>query len=110
MLRLSGRGGEKELGSGGEVHVGSCGGEGERRLGPRRRESDSRRIECRRCSWLDMKGAECRSPVQRVMSTQSRDWFRRVRRLERAGRMRGVSGERERWVCGRVLRRRWSVC
>lgn len=56
-----------------------------------------------------MKGAEWRSPVQRVMSTQSRDWLIRVRRWERWGRMRGWEGESERWRCGWVLRRRWSV-
>lgn len=33
----------------------------------------SRIMECRRRSWEDMKGAEWRSPVQRVMSMQSRD-------------------------------------
>jgi hypothetical protein len=46
------------------------------------------------------------------MSTQSRDWLRRVRRFVRAGRIRGEDGERDKvrgWM-GRVLRRRWSVC
>jgi hypothetical protein len=55
-----------------------------------------------------MKEAEWRSPVQRVMSTQSRDWFKSVRRVVSAGRMSGLVGERERvrgWM-GRVLRRR----
>jgi len=110
MDRLSGKGGEKEFGSGGVVQVGSWGGEGESKEGPRRRVRDSRRMLCRRWSWEDIKGAEWRSPVQRVISTQSRDWLRRVRRFDNAGRTRGVSGERERWVAGRVLRRRWSVC
>lgn len=58
-----------------------------------------------------MKGAECRSPVQRVMSTQSRDWLSRVRRELRGVRGRECRGERVSVrVCGRVLRRRWSVC
>jgi hypothetical protein len=83
---------------------------GERREGPLSRASASRIMECRRWSWEDMKGAECRSPVQRVMSTQSRDSFRRLRSWERAGRMSGWSGERWRCVWGWVLRRRWSDC
>jgi hypothetical protein len=86
--------------------VGSLGPGGERR--PRA----SRIILCRRRSWEDMKDGECLSPVQRVMSTQSRDWLRRVRRVVRAGRTRGRVGERVR-VRGcmeRVRRRRWSVC
>jgi hypothetical protein len=72
----------------------------------------SRIIPCKSRNWEDMKEAEWRSPVQRVISTQSRDWLRRVRRVVRAGRMSGLVGERERvrgWM-GRVLRRRESVC
>ena len=72
----------------------------------------SRIIPCKSRNWEDMKEAEWRSPVQRVMSTQSRDWFKSVRRVVSAGRMSGLVGERERvrgWM-GRVLRRRWSVC
>lgn len=57
-----------------------------------------------------MKGAEWRSPVQRVMSTQSRAWFRRVRREERGARTRGSVGERERTRGAWVLSLRWSVC
>ena len=49
--------------------------------GPLRSAMASRIMLCNRCSWEDMNGAECRSPVHRVMSTQSRDWFRRVRRV-----------------------------
>lgn len=69
----------------------------------------SRMMECRRRSCEDMKGAEWRSPVQRVMSMQSRDWLRSVRRWESVGRGRGLVGWRVRSMCGRVLRRRWIV-
>lgn len=54
--------------------------------------SASRVMECKRRSWEDMKDAEWRSPVQRVMSMQSRDWFRRVRRWESVGRGSGLVG------------------
>lgn len=84
--------------------------EGVRRDGPLSNDKVSRSIWWRRWSCEDMKGAEWRSPVQRVMSTQSRDWLRMVRRWERWGSMRGWDGERERWRCGWVFRRRWSVC
>jgi hypothetical protein len=67
---------------------------GERREGPLRSDTASRMMLWRRCSWELMKGAEFRSPVQRVMSTQSRDSLRRVRSWERVGRMRGWSEER----------------
>lgn len=62
--------------------------------GGERRESEDVRIECSRRSWLDMKDAECRSPVQRVISTQSSAWFSRSRRFSSAGRW----GVKEMWV------------
>jgi hypothetical protein len=82
---------------------------GVRRLGPLRTERASRRRACRRCNCEEMKDAECRSPVQRVMSIRSRDWLRRVRRVVRGGRRRGCVGERERLRGGWVRRRRASV-
>lgn len=57
-----------------------------------------------------MKGAECRSPVQRVISTQSRAWFRRARREDRGVRGRGSVEERERTRGAWVLSFRWRVC
>ena len=54
--------------------------EGVRRFGPLRTERASRRREWSRWSCEEMKRAEWRSPVQRVMSIRSRDWLRRVRR------------------------------
>lgn len=67
---------------------------GSRRGGPFSRAIASRIMEWRRCSWEDMKEEEDRSPVQRLMSMQSRDWFRRVRNDERGFRIRGFE-ERE---------------
>ncbi len=72
--------------------------------------SASLTMECRRRNCEEMKDAEWRSPVQRVMSMQSRDWLRSPRRWERVGRGRGLCGSRERLRGGSVLRRRWSVC
>ena len=57
-----------------------------------------------------MKGAECRSPVHRVMATMSRDWWRRVRRVVRGGRRRGCVVLRVRFKGAWVRRRRASVC
>ena len=136
--RVGGRAGVKVVGEGGEVcQVGSgvggfafgdsvapaiLGAEsgdgvtgrdglvGESRSGPFSRASASRIMPCRRCSCEEMKGASWRSPVQRVMSTQSRDWLRRVRSWERGGRRSGLSGESWRCVGGWVLRRRYSDC
>lgn len=68
---------------------------GTSRFGPLRMPTASSRMECRRRSCEDMNVAECRSPVQRVMSMQSRDWLRRVRREERLGRARGWSEDSE---------------
>lgn len=73
-------------------------------------DSASRIIPCKSRSCEDMKDAECRSPVQRVMSTQSRAWFKRVRRVERGGRMSGSVGERVRIRGEWVLSLRWRVC
>jgi hypothetical protein len=84
--------------------------EGVRRFGPLRTERASRRREWRRWSCEEMKRAEWRSPVQRVMSIRSRDWLRRVRRVVRGGRRRGWVGERVRFRGGWVRRRRASVC
>ncbi len=74
--------------------------------GPLSRDTASRMMPCRRRSWEDMKDAACRSPVQRVISTQSRDSFRRVRRSVRAWRRRGCVEERARARGGWVFRRR----
>jgi hypothetical protein len=65
--------------------------------------------ECRRWSCELMKRAECRSPVQRVMATMSRDWFSRVRRVVRGLRRRGCVVLRVRLRGGWVRRRRASV-
>jgi hypothetical protein len=83
--------------------------EGVRRFGPLSMEIASRRRECSRCSCEEMKGAECRSPVYRVMSTMSRDWFRRVRRVVRGGRRSECVGVRVKWRGGWVRRRRARV-
>jgi hypothetical protein len=80
-----------------------------RRLGPLSTEIASRRRECRRCSCEEMKGAECRSPVQRVMATMSRDWLRRVRRVVRGERRSGWVVLRVRLRGGWVRRRRARV-
>jgi len=72
---------------------------------PESREREETRIECSKRSWPDIKAAECRSPVQRVISTQSSAWFRRSRRDSSAGR----AGVREMCMWGRVLRRRCRV-
>lgn len=105
MDRLSGRGGSKQERGGGEIQDGGDV-EGGVFL---RRAMASFRMEWRRCSWPDMKLAECLSPVQRAMSTQSRDWFSNVLRFDNAGKTKGLFGDSERCVCGRVLRRKWSV-
>ena len=117
-LSVSGKAGENVSGVGGfPCHVSACGlvcglgsCPGVSRPGPFRILRASRRMLCRRCSCEDMKGAELRSPVQRVMSTQSRDSLRCVRSLVSCGRRRGVSGERLRWIGWWVRRRRWSDC
>jgi len=57
--------------------------------GPLSTESASSSKECSRWSCELMKGAECRSPVQRVMATMSRDWLRRVRSAVKGARTRG---------------------
>lgn len=64
----------------------------------------------RRWSCDEMKIAEDRSPVQRVISTQSRDWFRRVRSCVKGSRMRGDSVLRTSCVGGMALGRSWRVC
>ena len=56
-----------------------------------------------------MKVAECRSPVQRVMATMSRDWLSRVRRVVSGVRRRGWVVLRERLRGAWVRRRRASV-
>lgn len=63
--------------------------------------------EWRRRNCDDMKVAEERSPVHLVMSTQSRDWLSKLRRLTRGVRMRVWSGARAKRVGFCVLRRRW---
>jgi hypothetical protein len=50
------------------------------KLGPFNTPVASRRMVWRRCSCEVMNGAECRSPVQRVMSMLSRAELRRLRR------------------------------
>ncbi len=42
--------------------------------------------ECNNRSCEEMKMAEWRSPVQRVISTQSKDWLRRLRSVTRGAR------------------------
>ena len=64
--------------------------------------------ECNKRSWEEMKMAEWRSPVQRVMSTQSRDWSRRLRRATRGVSTIGWSGLRTRWIGYWVRRRRFK--
>lgn len=81
-----------------------------RNVFPFSKERASRIRPWRRRSWEEMKGAEWRSPVQRVMSTQSRAWFRRLRREERGERMRGSVCEAVRERGGWVLSLRWIVC
>jgi hypothetical protein len=78
-LNPAGSGGVKLSGLGGEcvqagpwVVEGEEGSLGLRRLGPFRTCRASRRMECKRRSWEEMKEALSRSPVQRVMSMQSR--------------------------------------
>lgn len=96
--RFEGNGGENVSGSTGlcaqfkeaGVWVGAS-----RREVPLRTSLASVRILWRRCSCEDMKRAEWRSPVQRVISTQSRLWFRRLRSWVRGWRRRGRVGERE---------------
>ena len=82
---------------------------GVRSAGPLSTESASRSKEWRRWSCEDIKGAECRSPVQRVMATMSRDWLRSVRRVVRGLRRRGCDGFKERFRGAWVRRRRVSV-
>ena len=82
---------------------------GVRRAGPLSTERASRSRECRRWSCELMKGAECRSPVQRVMATMSRDWLSRVRRVVSGVRRRGWVVLRERLRGAWVRRRRASV-
>ena len=94
-----GSGGSKASGEIGVVrHVTSGSEEGvggeERGKGPLRTDFASLIIEWSRRSWEEIKGAELRSPVQRVMSTQSRDSLKRVRRVVREFRMRGWVGDR----------------
>jgi len=119
--RVEGRAGSNVAGSGGDSYQFVSGGDGcdfggiwalgageggldgfvgARRTGPLSRARASRRMLWRRWSCEDMKGAEWRSPVQRVMSTQSRDWLRRVRSWESEGRIRGWDSESWRWVGG----------
>lgn len=57
-------------------------GRGAVREGPVRTPWASRRMEWSRWSCEVMNGAEWRSPVHRVISTQSRALFRRVRRWD----------------------------
>jgi len=73
---------------GGGVFLG-VGFEGESKAGPFSSPTASSIIECSKRSWEEMKGADVRSPVQRVMSMQSRDWFRRVRRAVNGARRSG---------------------
>jgi hypothetical protein len=79
------------------------------KFGPFSTEIASSRRECRRCSCELMKGAECRSPVHRVMATMSRDWLRRVRRVVRGERRSGCVVLRVRFRGAWVRRRRASV-
>lgn len=74
--RFDGKGGLKVAGSMGlcaQFRDDMAGVAGSSKEGPLRTAFASERMLCRRWSWEDMKGAECLSPVQRVMSTQSRD-------------------------------------
>jgi len=100
--RVGGRAGVKVSGSGGISNQACPGGVGIGVLvpdsaewmgvsstGPLSTESASRRREWRRWSCELMKGAEWRSPVQRVMATMSRDWLRRVRSAVKGARTRG---------------------
>lgn len=89
--KFGGRGGAV-CGNGEMVQLGGSEGVSESR------DRHSRSRLWRRCNWLDINGAECLSPVQRVISTKSRLWFRRPRRLSRAGSERGLSGSMDRWV------------
>jgi hypothetical protein len=73
-------------------------------------DNDSRMMVCKSSVWEEMKDAECRSPVQRVISIQSRDWFKRWRRCVSCGRGNGEVGVREMVMGGEVCRRRRSVC
>ena len=77
--------------------------------GPLSTERASRRRACKRCSCELMKGAEWRSPVQRVMATMSRDWLSRVRRVVRGARTRGCVVLRVRFRGAWVRRRRARV-
>lgn len=115
--RLSGREGLKVFGSrglsnqfvppelvGGGVFPG-VGLEGERRAGPFSSPKASSIIECSNRSWEEMKEADVRSPVQRVISMQSRDWFSRVRRAVNGGRRSGCLGSEVGDGCGSVRTR-----
>ena len=71
--------------------------------GPLRQSCASITRERRNRSWELMYWAEERSPVQRVMSMQSRDWLRRSRRVERGARRSGWVRFMARWR-GRLWR------
>jgi len=82
--RELGRGGAKDKGSMGSVlhccEAATGGGGGGWGIGgPEMQDFASTMIWCRRRNWEEMNVAECRSPVQRVMSTQSRAWLSRLR-------------------------------
>lgn len=103
------RGGSKALASmGGVVHPSSgvCGGwpGGD----PFKVARASEMMEWSSRSWPDMNAAEVRSPVQRVMSTQSRALLTRVRRVTRGLRTKGFSVLSVRCMGGWVRRRRTS--
>lgn len=70
MDRLDGRGGWNAVASWGEVCHDSS---GSTREGPLRAAFASAMSDCRRDSWEAINDAEVRSPVQHVMSMQSRD-------------------------------------
>jgi hypothetical protein len=101
---VSGKGGEKDAGSSGS-NVQESDGEGSG--GPFKVCRASVRREWRRRSCEEMNDAECRSPVQRVISTQSRDWLIRARSVASSGRTMGCVGLRVRCKAAWVRRRNW---